>query len=450
MQKYTSELDFSVNTSLSIIAQRIKPNTSVLEFGPATGYMTRYLKEVLNCSIVAIELDPTSANIAKQYCEKMIVGNIDTYPWREELDGRSFDHIIFSDVLEHVYDPWSALKKATQLLKPNGTMLTSIPNVAHSAIIMNLINGEFDYQNLGLLDNTHIRFFTKKSIFSLLTNAGLTPTEWMQTRCSPSQSEFKVYYESFPPEMQNALKNRDGAEVYQYVNVSKRIEDVEKKMTIDDLRETQAEGFDVASLALWALDSNEKLLPQKFQVTLRGENNWTHYNLELNLDFNITMLGLSPSNQPALCEIKDLFLELNDGSKHKIPVEKIKTSQGFQIKSQDKNTLSFLSLGKAKINHFLYEKSSKKITCLKFQFKINRNITDVLNEMNSFFELIGPTESVLFSTVVENYSKTLELLTSNANKQQKELDTLINSPVAIGRAEVLAIRIIRKLKRFLS
>lgn len=122
MLKYDNSIDTSANTSLSLIVQNIQAGTKVLEFGPSTGYMTKYLKEELKCSVTAVEIDPDSAEIARQYCEKLIVANIEAYPWHEEIEKQSFDYIIFSDVLEHLYDPWKILNLSKEFLKEDGVL----------------------------------------------------------------------------------------------------------------------------------------------------------------------------------------------------------------------------------------------------------------------------------------------------------------------------------------
>jgi 2-polyprenyl-3-methyl-5-hydroxy-6-metoxy-1,4-benzoquinol methylase len=86
----------------------------------------------------------------------------------------SFDIILLGDVLEHLVDPWSAMKKITDLLTKNGHIIMSIPNIRHySALKSIVLDGDFKYDNDGILDKTHLRFFTKKNILTLLSDAKL-------------------------------------------------------------------------------------------------------------------------------------------------------------------------------------------------------------------------------------------------------------------------------------
>ncbi len=221
--KYDTHIDMSAdNSSSTLILRRVKAGSRVLEFGPATGYMTRYLQEELGCRVSCVELDPESAALSGRYCEKMIIADLDSMDWRQELEQESFDYLIFADVLEHLKDPWGVLKFAVSLLKRDGTVLTSIPNIGHSAVLMDLFQGKFAYRSLGLLDNTHLRFFTRQSVLELLDSAGLCPVEVLTTVLTPDHTEFHQEYKDYPELLQNALQRRGDAHVYQFVSAAKR------------------------------------------------------------------------------------------------------------------------------------------------------------------------------------------------------------------------------------
>ena len=109
MSKYDCELNLKDRNSLSILVERIKTNSVVLEFGPANGRMTKYMKEQLNCKVFAVEIDEQSARDAAQYTEKIVLDSIENYSWKEEFKNIKFDYIIFADVLEHLYFPEEVL-----------------------------------------------------------------------------------------------------------------------------------------------------------------------------------------------------------------------------------------------------------------------------------------------------------------------------------------------------
>lgn len=91
----------------------------------------------------------------------------------DAVDERDFDCIVFNDVLEHMPDPWSALKETTPLLAPGGCVVTSLPNVRNARVILNLaVRGRWTYETTGILDRTHLRFFTRQSAIALFEASG--------------------------------------------------------------------------------------------------------------------------------------------------------------------------------------------------------------------------------------------------------------------------------------
>ncbi len=223
MQKYDHELDMLSENSASLVLRQITAGSKVLELGPATGYMTRYMKEQLNCSVYCIEYDKDSAEQASVYSEKMIISDLeDVFTWNKELSGESFDYILCVDVLEHLKNPLEILKEVVKFLGPDGSVITSIPNVSHNVIVMGLLKGEFNYKPLGLLDNTHIRFFTKESIIEMLNDAGLEILEMKATKARPEDTEFHRSYEEFPEFVQQYLLSNPEGHAYQYISIAKK------------------------------------------------------------------------------------------------------------------------------------------------------------------------------------------------------------------------------------
>lgn len=221
--KYDFELDPSLaNDSLAIIARKILPKSTVLEFGCANGRLTKYLKNELNCKVYALEIDSDAARDAMNYADKLIIGDIEKIDWQKQIADTVFDYIVFADVLEHLYSPESILSGAKQFLKPDGSILISIPNVAHNAIIMGLLHDEFTYQQVGILDDTHIRFFTKKNIDTLIERCGLEIQYETFTTAPPLVHDFTLSYEDLDEDMASYLKKRPLGEAYQFILELKR------------------------------------------------------------------------------------------------------------------------------------------------------------------------------------------------------------------------------------
>jgi len=191
-------------------------NKTVLEVGCATGYFTKALTEY-GCKVVGVEIDPDAAKLAEQWAERVVVGNIDDPERWEELDEEAFDVITFGDVLEHLRDPLAALRNAVGKLKPGGFIVTSVPNVAHGDLRLSLLRGSFQYRDTGLLDRTHIRFFTLASIRQLLHEAGLVVVDTQRVIVPLFAAEFGVERGDFSDAVIDEVRGDSEFDTYQYV-----------------------------------------------------------------------------------------------------------------------------------------------------------------------------------------------------------------------------------------
>lgn len=144
---------------------------AVLEVGCSTGYVSSALRERGN-RVVGIEGDPEAAEIARGACDEVVVADLNDPDALAPFTHSSFDVAVFGDVLEHLQDPQHILTQTRRLLRVGGYLVITIPNVAHWSLRLLLLNGRFDYQDRGLLDRTHLRFFTRDSFSHLLQQAG--------------------------------------------------------------------------------------------------------------------------------------------------------------------------------------------------------------------------------------------------------------------------------------
>lgn len=148
---------------------------SILDLGCGTGTLGKALKERQACHVTGIELDRDSASAACLNLDKVYQDNLNRYD--PTLVPYKYDCIILADILEHLVQPWLVLKKFAQVLEKNGTLIASIPNIAHPWILSQLLKGLFRYASAGLLDITHLRFFTKTTIGQMFYKAGLKITK---------------------------------------------------------------------------------------------------------------------------------------------------------------------------------------------------------------------------------------------------------------------------------
>jgi len=167
----TAQIDPDSNNSLAKLLKLIGENRNVLEFGCASGYFSRMLSEK-GCNVTGIEINSNAAQQAEKYCSRVIVADLDFISLNELLPQQTFDVAVFGDVLEHLRDPWHILETTRKLLNPGGFVVASIPNIAHGAVRLALLQGRFNYQKYGILENTHIRFFTGQTIKELFEKSG--------------------------------------------------------------------------------------------------------------------------------------------------------------------------------------------------------------------------------------------------------------------------------------
>ena len=154
------------------MVRRVPAGSRVLDVGCAGGYLARVLRDQHGCRVDGVDLDPDAAERARVVCETVSVGSLDDRSFVESLTG-VYDRILCGDILEHLRDPAHVLRHLGGLLKPDGRILVSIPNVANWRIRLGLAVGRFQYADSGLLDRTHLRFYTFHSVRDLVAEAGL-------------------------------------------------------------------------------------------------------------------------------------------------------------------------------------------------------------------------------------------------------------------------------------
>ncbi|UCB56653.1 MAG: class I SAM-dependent methyltransferase [Candidatus Omnitrophota bacterium] len=159
----------------------------ILDVGCGAGLFAGRLKEKLKAEVWGVEIDKSAAALAQDRIDRVLVGDISKL--QDELPKAYFDCIIFNDVLEHLVDPFGLLSKIKDKLDSNGAVVSSIPNVRFLRILKDLLlKKQWKYAECGILDKSHLRFFTRQSIidmfgvldYEILKIEGLSPrkTSW--------------------------------------------------------------------------------------------------------------------------------------------------------------------------------------------------------------------------------------------------------------------------------
>ena len=188
----------------------------VLEVGPATGYITEILQQ-RNCRVTAIEMDPIAAGRAMQFCERIIVADVEKVDFASTLQNERFDVVLFGDILEHLVDPQWVLREVSGLLHSSGYVVASIPNIAHASIRLALLAGNVRDTKKGLPDKTHRWFFTRESIEELFRDAGYEIQTLQRITADPFATEQGLEESDYPPSLVAPLRRDPEAITYQFV-----------------------------------------------------------------------------------------------------------------------------------------------------------------------------------------------------------------------------------------
>ncbi|MDQ2846950.1 MAG: class I SAM-dependent methyltransferase [Actinomycetota bacterium] len=214
--RYQQDIDMSAdNNTHTMLVRAVGTNKRVLELGAASGYMTRRLHDQ-GCTVVAVECDPEAADELSRTADRTVIGDLNDLAVLEGIDGK-FDVVLAGDVLEHLLDPLGVLRAAVAKLASAGRVVISVPNVTHADLKVSLLAGHFDYRDQGLLDRTHIRFFTFETLMALLAAADLQPIEMQRMQIPMFHTELAQPPDSVGISVQAAALRVRESDTYQFI-----------------------------------------------------------------------------------------------------------------------------------------------------------------------------------------------------------------------------------------
>jgi 2-polyprenyl-3-methyl-5-hydroxy-6-metoxy-1,4-benzoquinol methylase len=214
---YESNVDpLRPNDAHGISLQLIGRDKTVLELGAAAGHVTRALKSMGN-TVVAVERDGRFAEQLAGIADGVHITDLDWLDLKKILGDQKFDVILAGDVLEHCTRPDLVLLQCHSLLSPDGSIVVSLPNVAHADVRLSLLTGRFEYRPTGLLDNTHLRFFTRRTIEKFVEENGFAIEEIFASTAPLGGTEFGPPDSSIPREAIEFVQRDRDSSVYQYV-----------------------------------------------------------------------------------------------------------------------------------------------------------------------------------------------------------------------------------------
>ena len=216
--RYVREVDSNKNDSTSWIVNTTTSGATVLDVGCGPGTIGKFLIAEKSCSVDGIELSDDFCNRARGHYRNVWQGDLEKIDLASTVEGNCYDFIVCADVLEHLRDPKVILKQLASCLKPDGRILISIPNVSYAGLLAELLYGRFDYRPNGLLDDTHVRFFTRATLVELLTDSGIKINELQGIVMKLEDSEFGIdRMHVLGPSLFNMILQRPDALTYQFV-----------------------------------------------------------------------------------------------------------------------------------------------------------------------------------------------------------------------------------------
>lgn len=178
---------------------RFVPETArrILEIGCGNGAVGGALKMRQPCHVTGIEYVPAAADIAATRVDRILIGDCEQMDFTAVFEQGEFDCLIAGDVLEHLRDPEWLLRRLKPFLAPDATVITSIPNVRHISVLAQAIQGHWTYEDAGILDRTHLRFFTRREIDKMLANLGFA----LEDRVSLNDGYLQTWQNAGCPEV---------------------------------------------------------------------------------------------------------------------------------------------------------------------------------------------------------------------------------------------------------
>lgn len=214
---YEGDVDSGRRNSLAALFDLVPPGVDVLDVGIGSGALGRRLSIERGCRVDGATISAEEAAHAADFYRRIEVADLNSVGLDALFEGQRYGVIICADVLEHLLRPTLVLDACRRLLTNDGVLLLSIPNVSYVGLLGELLAGEFRYRVEGLLDNTHLRFFTRRSLLRMLREAKWHVDHIESIRLELPDSEFRVSFDGLPPAVQRYLLAMPDAVTYQFI-----------------------------------------------------------------------------------------------------------------------------------------------------------------------------------------------------------------------------------------
>ncbi|HNR84115.1 methyltransferase domain-containing protein [Ottowia sp.] len=221
---YERDIDASERTSLSVLTRHIPAGARVLDLGCGSGAIGRFLAARDGAGagpIDGLTLSHDEARRAAPHYRRVEVADLESCDLPARFAPGSYDVVVCADVLEHLRQPQRVMDQCRRLLAADGRALLSVPNAGYVGLVAELMAGEFRYRPEGLLDDTHLRFFTRQSLRRFLADQGWTMDSLETVQRALPESEFRIAFDTLPPAVARHLLALPDALTYQFIIVSR-------------------------------------------------------------------------------------------------------------------------------------------------------------------------------------------------------------------------------------
>jgi GT2 family glycosyltransferase/2-polyprenyl-3-methyl-5-hydroxy-6-metoxy-1,4-benzoquinol methylase/glycosyltransferase involved in cell wall biosynthesis len=312
---YDREIDSSQRSSLSVLSAHIAPGARVLDLGCGSGAIGRFLAARDGAGATPIDgltLNADEAALAAPHYRRVEVANLDDCDLVALFGTGQYDVIVCADVLEHVRGSERVLAQCARLLAPGGRALLSIPNAGYAGLIAELMAGEFRYRPEGLLDETHVRFFTRRALLRFLRDGDWLAEQVETVQRALPDSEFRVAFDALPPAVARHLLALPDALTYQFIVIARPRQADEPPMTLPPAE---------AALPEQALFTSQLYLAhgggfdEQRKLTTAGVIGQARQSLRFALptEAPLTGLKLDPADRPGYLYLHALTLQAADG-----------------------------------------------------------------------------------------------------------------------------------------
>jgi O-antigen biosynthesis protein len=312
---YQREISTTERSSLSVLVGLLRPGASVLDLGLGAGALGQHLARLGWVVPDGLTYNSAEADLARPFYGHVEVADLDNADLLSLFRDRRYDFIVCADVLEHLRHPQRVLDACQQLLAPDGQLLISVPNVAYAGLLGELMCGEFQYRTEGLLDNTHLRFFTRRSLLRFLRESGWQVQALETVQRDLPDSEFKADFARLPPAVTRHVLGLPDALTYQFIVSATAANDSAAPGPQPNFDHDDSE-LQGATFSLELYCAGPKGYTEDRKLLARGQMGNTHQRFEFVLPSDglpITSLRLDPADRPGFLQWHRLALRCESG-----------------------------------------------------------------------------------------------------------------------------------------